>query len=192
MRKRLAIVAAVLTAAVAGCGGGTGKGTGAASPTTIPDPTPASAHRISVTSTAYPDGGTIPTRYTCDGADVSPPLALAGVPGGTRSLAVVVRDLDTPGGAFTHWLMWDIGTGTHRLSAGERPHGVREGRNSFGTDGYRGPCPPRGDHTHRYLLTVYAADRRPSLAPGATADALRRALTGHTLATGTLTGRYGR
>ncbi|MGZ0202804.1 YbhB/YbcL family Raf kinase inhibitor-like protein [Streptomyces sp. RM1] len=185
MRKEVAIMAAVLATAVTGCAGGAGGG----SPTTAP--APASAHRMSMTSPAYPDGGTIPRRHTCDGEDVSPPLALAGVPGGTDSLAVVMRDLDTPHGGFAHWLVWDIGAGTRRLSAGERPPGAKEGRNGFGTDGYRGPCPPRGGHPHRYLLTVYATDRRPPVSPGASLDTLRRALSGHTLATGTLTGRYG-
>ncbi|SED83842.1 hypothetical protein SAMN04490357_6014 [Streptomyces misionensis] len=188
MRKEVAIVAAVLAVAVAGCGGGTGEGTGAGSPTTA---APASARRMSVTSPAYPDGGTIPRPHTCDGEDVSPPLVLTGVPGGTDSLAMVMRDLDTPHGAFAHWLVWDIGAGTRRLAAGQRPPGAEEGRNGFGTDGYRGPCPPRGDHPHRYLLTVYATDRRPPVSPGASLDALRRALSGHTLATATLTGRYG-
>ncbi|QLJ06521.1 YbhB/YbcL family Raf kinase inhibitor-like protein [Streptomyces sp. NEAU-sy36] len=75
--------------------------------------------------------------------------------------------------------------------AGQRPPGAEEGRNGFGTDGYRGPCPPRGDRPHRYLLTVYATDRRPPVSAGASLDTLRRALSGHTLATATLTGRYG-
>ncbi|OIK27573.1 hypothetical protein VT52_011185 [Streptomyces malaysiense] len=149
-----------------------------------------------MTSTAYPDGGTVPRRFTCDGADVSPPLAFSGVPAGTRSLAVTVRDLDAPGGTFTHWLIWDIDAGTRRLSAGAHPRGAVEGRNGFGRTGYGGPCPPHGDHPHHYVLTVYAADRRPPLSPaasaGASPDDLRRALSGHTLATGTLTGRYGR
>ncbi|MEU5792592.1 YbhB/YbcL family Raf kinase inhibitor-like protein [Streptomyces sp. NPDC047813] len=198
MRRSLAI-AAVCLAAVTGCGGGTGHATGAASPTDTTatrgtadtTATAPAARRITVTSTAYADGGTVPRRFTCDGADVSPPLALSSVPAGTDSLAVTVRDLDAPGGTFTHWLIWDLDAGTRRLSAGAHPHGAAEGRNSFGKSGYRGPCPPRGDHPHRYVLTVYATDRRPPLSPGASPDALRRALSGHTLATGTLTGRYG-
>ncbi|MGW3263237.1 YbhB/YbcL family Raf kinase inhibitor-like protein [Streptomyces sp. NPDC001056] len=190
MNKSVAIAAALLTT-VTGCAGGTARTTGAASPITMTTTTPAAPHRITVTSTAYPDGGTVPRRFTCDGEDVSPPLALSGVPAGTDSLAVTVRDLDAPGAPFTHWLIWGIDAGTRRLSAGERPRGAAEGRNSFGRTGYNGPCPPRGDRPHRYVLTVYATDRRPPLSPGASPDDLRRALSGHTLATGTLTGRYG-
>ncbi|OIJ96221.1 hypothetical protein BIV25_18720 [Streptomyces sp. MUSC 14] len=147
---------------------------------------------MTVTSTAYAGGGTIPRRFTCDGADVSPPLAVTGVPARTASLALLLQDLDAPHGTFTHWLAWDIGRGTARLAAGERPPGATEGRNGFGRTGYGGPCPPRGDRPHRYVLTVYATDRRPALSPDATPADLHKALTGHTLAEGTLTGRYGR
>jgi Raf kinase inhibitor-like YbhB/YbcL family protein len=184
MRKSLAALAAAL-AAVAGCAGGQG-----AQQVAAPSPTP--ADRLTVTSTAYPDGGTVPRRFTCDGADVSPPLTLRGVPTGTVSLALLLQDLDAPHGTFTHWLMWNLGPHTTRLSADERPRGVAEGRNSFGRTGYNGPCPPHGDRPHRYVLTVYATDRRPSLAPGATPTDLLRTLSAHTLAEGTLTGRYGR
>ncbi|MFH8337709.1 YbhB/YbcL family Raf kinase inhibitor-like protein [Streptomyces sp. AM6-12] len=186
MRKSPAITAVVLAAvtAVAGCGAGT------ASPRDATATSP--ARPLTVTSTAYRDGGTVPRRFTCDGADVSPPLALSGVPAGTGSLAVTVRDLDAPGGTLIHWLVWDIAAGTRRLSAGAHPPGAVEGRNSFGETGYSGPCPPHGDHPHRYVLTVYATDRRPPLSPAASPGDLRRALSGHTLATGTLTGRYGR
>jgi Raf kinase inhibitor-like YbhB/YbcL family protein len=143
-------------------------------------------------STAFVDGGTIPRLFTCDGANVSPPLAIGGVPGKTTSLALTLQDPDAPRGAFTHWLVWDIRPHTTRLIAGERPEGATEGRNDFRTKGYRGPCPPQGDRPHRYVLTVYAADHHPDLAPDATAEDLRQNLSGHTLATGTLTGRYGR
>ncbi|MFF7403667.1 YbhB/YbcL family Raf kinase inhibitor-like protein [Streptomyces murinus] len=211
MRKSL-VMAAVVLIAVTGCGGGTGDTTGAASPTDKADTRAPVAHHLTVTSPAYRDGGTVPRRFTCDGADVSPPIDLSGVPAGTRSLAVTVRDLDAPGGTFTHWLIRDIAANTRRLSAGAHARGAVEGRNSFGRTGYSGPCPPHGDRPHRYVLTVYATDRRPLLSPGtspgaspdtspgaspdassgASLDDLRRALSGHTLATGTLTGRYGR
>ncbi|WP_416486155.1 YbhB/YbcL family Raf kinase inhibitor-like protein [Streptomyces sp. CL12] len=108
--------------------------------------------------------------------------------------------LDAPGGTFTHWLIRDLDPHTRRLPAGAHPPGAVEGRDSFGRTGYSSPCPPHGDHPHRYVLTVYATDRRPLLSPGTSPGAspdtspeeLRRALSGHTLATGTLTGRYGR
>ncbi|MFI5686565.1 YbhB/YbcL family Raf kinase inhibitor-like protein [Streptomyces sp. NPDC051636] len=89
--------------------------------------------------------------------------------------------------------MWGIDPHETRLAAGQVPAGATQGRNGFGKDGYGGPCPPRGGRPHHYVFSVYATDRRlDDLASGATADAVRRALTGHTLAHGTLTGRYGR
>jgi Raf kinase inhibitor-like YbhB/YbcL family protein len=145
-----------------------------------------------VTSTAYVDGGTIPRLFTCDGENVSPPLAVAGVPGNTAGLAFLLQDLDAPRGTFTHWLVWDIDPHTTRLTSGQHPKGATEGRNDFGRTGYSGPCPPHGDRPHRYVLTVYATDHDPDLAPDATPADLLRALSGHTLATGSLTGRYGR
>ncbi|WBO63151.1 YbhB/YbcL family Raf kinase inhibitor-like protein [Streptomyces camelliae] len=189
MRKSLAVLTAVL-AGVAACGGGGGdqgaavKGDSSASPT--------ATARITVTSTAYAQGGTIPRRHTCDGADLSPPLAFSGVPARTVSLALLLRDADTPHGRFTHWLVWDIDAHTAHLSAGAHPPGTTEGRNDFGRPGYGGPCPPHGDRPHHYVLTVYAADSRPKLTANAAPDDLLQALAGHTLATGTLTGRYGR
>ncbi|MFJ3309766.1 YbhB/YbcL family Raf kinase inhibitor-like protein [Streptomyces sp. NPDC086549] len=155
-------------------------------------PTPSASHRIAVTSSAFTEGGTIPRRHTCDGEDVSPPLAFSGVPADAGGLALVVEDPDAPHGTFTHWLMWDIGPHTTELAAGQVPPGATQGRNGFRKTGYGGPCPPRGDKPHHYVFSVYATDRPLDLTAGATPDGIRRALAGHTLATGTLTGRYGR
>ncbi|MFF7971024.1 YbhB/YbcL family Raf kinase inhibitor-like protein [Streptomyces sp. NPDC007905] len=184
--RRLWMVAVAATAVVAGCGDGGGS---AAAPS---GPSPTATGRLTVTSSAYTDGGTIPRRFTCDGENVSPPLALSGVPAHTASLALLLQDPDAPRGTFTHWLVWDIDPHTGRLASGGRPQGARQGRNGFGKTGYGGPCPPRGDRPHRYVLTVYATDRSPGLAPDAGPADFLRALYGHTLATGTLTGRYGR
>ncbi|MFI9804373.1 YbhB/YbcL family Raf kinase inhibitor-like protein [Streptomyces sp. NPDC052301] len=191
MRKSW-MVAVAATAVVSGCGNGDGAASAPAPTSSAPASTSSVVHRLTVASPAYPDGGTIPRRYTCDGEDVSPPLGVTAVPAGTVSLALLLQDPDAPRGTFTHWLAWDIAPHLTPLAAGEHPAGAAEGRNGFGRTGYGGPCPPRGDHPHRYVLTVYAADRRPSLAPDATPADLLRALSGHTLASGTLTGRYGR
>ncbi|MFF0221920.1 YbhB/YbcL family Raf kinase inhibitor-like protein [Streptomyces sp. NPDC004629] len=188
MRNRPVIVgmlAVVLGSAVA-CGGG-------ASAPPASSPAASSGHRIAVTSAAFADGGAIPRRYTCDGADISPPLAFSGVPAGATSLALLVQDSDAPQGPFTHWLVWDIAPRTTALAEGRAPEGAEQGRNDFRRPGYGGPCPPRGDRPHHYVFTVYAADRRPDLTPAtATADGLRRALASHTLASGTLSGHYAR
>ncbi|WP_079161796.1 YbhB/YbcL family Raf kinase inhibitor-like protein [Streptomyces fodineus] len=181
--RRSWVIALAATAAVTGCGDGGGRAAA---------PSPTAARRLTVTSSAYADGGTVPRRDTCDGAGLSPPLALTGVPAHTAALALLLRDRDAPHGTFTHWLVWDIDPHTTRLPAGEHPRGATEGRNDFGKTGYSGPCPPRGDRPHRYVLTVYAVDRRLSLAADASSADLLRSLSGHTLAVGTLTGRYGR
>ncbi|MEU5591983.1 YbhB/YbcL family Raf kinase inhibitor-like protein [Streptomyces sp. NPDC020298] len=181
------VIATVVTAigVVSGCAD-TGGGDSSA-------PSATAAHRITVTSSAFAEGGTIPRRHTCDGEDVSPPLALTGVPAHTAALVVLAEDPDAPHGTFTHWLVWGIDPHETRLAAGRVPADATQGRNGFGKTGYGGPCPPRGDRPHRYVFSVYATDRPLNGLPsGATADTVRTALTGHTLAQGTLTGRYGR
>ncbi|MFE2417598.1 YbhB/YbcL family Raf kinase inhibitor-like protein [Streptomyces hokutonensis] len=184
MRPRIVIVAvAAVLGSVAGCGGG-GGGPSA--------PTPSASQRIAVTSTAFTENGTVPRRYTCDGEDVSPPLAFAGVPAAAAELVVVLEDPMAPHGTFTHWLMWGVPPQVTRLAAGESPQDAVQSRNDFKKTGYGGPCPPKGAAPHRYVLSVYAADRKLSLAADASPDDVRGALTGHTLASGTLTGRYGR
>ncbi len=144
---------------------------------------------MTVTSTAFAEGADIPSRYTCDGANVSPPLRVTGVPSGARQLAVLVEDPDAPGSTFVHWVAWGIDASHPTLAEGEAPPGT--GVNGFGKRGYSGPCPPKGA-PHRYLFTVFALSRPLALSPGASADDLRKELSGTVLAQGRLTGRYGR
>jgi Raf kinase inhibitor-like YbhB/YbcL family protein len=144
---------------------------------------------ITVSSTAFADGADIPRRYTCDGANVSPPLRFAGIPAGTRELALLVEDPDAPGGTFVHWVAWGIDPATPELTEGATPPGT--GVNGFGRRGYGGPCPPRGA-PHRYVFTVFALSHPVTLSPAASADDLRRAAAGIVLAQGRLTGRYAR
>jgi Raf kinase inhibitor-like YbhB/YbcL family protein len=141
-------------------------------------------------SSASENGEPIPPRHTCDGEDVSPPLAWSGAPQGTRSLALVVDDPDAPGGTFTHWLGWGLDPGAAPLGEGEAA--AVEGRNDFGTSGYRGPCPPPGHGRHRYLVRLYALDADPGVPPGADKGELERGLEGHTLAVAELVGTYER
>lgn len=152
---------------------------------------------IAVSSPAFGDGDEIPQRFTCQGANVTPPLDFAGVPADAAELALLVEDPDAPGGTFTHWITWGIDPGQTRLSEGEVPAGAVQGRNDFGRQGYGGPCPPPG-RPHRYVFTVFALSeplgRSGSLVPdaGASAADLKRAMAGKVLASGQLTGRYGR
>ena len=143
-----------------------------------------------LTSTAFQSRATIPARHTCEGRDLSPPLAWPAPPPGTRSLALVVDDPDAPGGTFTHWLAWGIDPGASGLAEGETA--PVEGRNDFGVVGYRGPCPPRGHGRHRYSFRLHALDTELDLARGAAAADLERALAGRVLALAELVGLYER
>jgi Raf kinase inhibitor-like YbhB/YbcL family protein len=122
--------------------------------------------RITVSSPAFVNGKRIPRRYTCDGKDISPPVRWTGIPGRARQLSVVMRDPDAPGGNFIHWRLRAIPASSLQLVAGRVPAGAVQGRNSFGTTGYRGPCPPRGGHAHHYVITVTALRRGKAIALG--------------------------
>jgi Raf kinase inhibitor-like YbhB/YbcL family protein len=143
-----------------------------------------------ITSAAFEEGGTIPSRHTCEGENVSPPLSFAGVPQGTRSLALVVDDPDAPVGTFTHWLAWGIDPGAGGVGEGQAA--PREGLNGFGTVGYAGPCPPPGHGRHRYFFRLYALDAELDLGAGAGRDELEPALRGHVLETAEVVGGYER
>jgi Raf kinase inhibitor-like YbhB/YbcL family protein len=145
---------------------------------------------FSLTSSAFAHGGTIPHRHTCDDEDRSPPLSWSAPPAGTRSLVLILEDPDAPGGRFIHWLAWGITPDAGGLAEGELA--PREGRNDFGTVGYRGPCPPRGHGRHRYRFRLHAVAEDLRLAPGAGVGELERALASKVLAVAELVGTYGR
>jgi Raf kinase inhibitor-like YbhB/YbcL family protein len=141
-------------------------------------------------STAFENARAIPSRHTCDGEDVSPPLGWTNLPEGTRSLALVVEDPDAPSGVFTHWLAWGLDPQTDGLGEGETA--PSEGRNDFGGTGYGGPCPPAGHGRHRYLFRLYALDAKLELGSGAAKADLERAFEGHVLTAADLVGTYER
>jgi Raf kinase inhibitor-like YbhB/YbcL family protein len=141
-------------------------------------------------------GKDIPARFTCDGEDVSPAVEWSDPPAGTRSLALIVDDPDAPGGVFTHWGAFDIEPGVGKLvegagNAGNAP--FRQTRNDFGTQGYRGPCPPRGHGVHRYRFKLYALDV-PHLGAGhaPTVADLEHAIAGHVLSVANVMAPYQR
>ena len=142
---------------------------------------------MKITSSAFHEGANIPSKFTCDGSDTSPPLQIAGVPSGAKSLVLIVDDPDAPGGLFTHWLVWNIPPQTGSISEGSAPQGV-QGANDFGKSGYRGPCPPPG--THRYSFKIFALDRELELRSGAKRSQVDAAMKGHVIAQGELVGRY--
>jgi Raf kinase inhibitor-like YbhB/YbcL family protein len=145
---------------------------------------------LAVTSPAFTDGGSIPVRYTCDGPDISPPLALAAIPSGTRSLALIVDDPDAPSGTWVHWVMWNISADTRDIKEGQIPSGAMQGQNDWKRNSYNGPCPPSG--THRYLFKIFALDTTLDLPPSTTKTSLERAMHGHIIAQGLITGKFRR
>jgi hypothetical protein len=148
-----------------------------------------------VRSSSFSNGRSIPARYTCDGADLSPVLQWQSAPAGTKSFAIVMDDPDAPID-FTHWRVYNIAPGVRELAEGASqqgamPPGSVEGRNDFGRPGYGGPCPPRGN-PHHYVFRVYALDRLLDLPAGAAGKQVHAAISGHIVAQGQIVGTYQR
>jgi Raf kinase inhibitor-like YbhB/YbcL family protein len=146
-------------------------------------------------SPAFAQGAMIPKKYTCDGADVSPPLKWGALPVGTKSLALICDDPDAPVGTWVHWVYYDIPAGTEGLpenvATHERPaQGGTQGINDFHKIGYGGPCPPGG--THRYYFKLYALDTFLDLSSGATKNQSLNAMENHILGQAQLMGKYRR
>jgi Raf kinase inhibitor-like YbhB/YbcL family protein len=155
------------------------------------------AMAIKVTSPAFQPGGPIPSKYTCEGQDISPPLAWSGAPSSTKTFALIVDDPDAPDPAkpqrvYVHWVVYNIPATTTSLpenaSKTGLPKGAVQGKNDWGKPQYGGPCPPIG--RHRYFFKVYALDAELSgLSSPAKAD-LERAMKGHVIDSGELIGTY--
>ena len=140
---------------------------------------------IEVSSRVFSANEEIPSRYTCDGEDVNPPLNIGELPERTRSLALIVEDPDAPMGTWDHWLVWNIPP-AKEIKEDSIP-GV-EGKNSFNKHHYGGPCPPSG--THRYFFKVYALDAMLELGADADKEDLEKAMTGKILGRGEIMGLY--
>jgi hypothetical protein len=143
-----------------------------------------------ITSPAFQNNGQIPRLYTCDGKDINPALVIAGVPQGTRSLALICDDPDAPVGIWVHWVAWNIDPGVKEIKENTVPSGAVQGVNDFRKHAYGGPCPPSG--THRYFFKVYALDQMLQIGPNSTKADLEKAMKGHVLAEGQLVGLYQR
>lgn len=149
----------------------------------------AGSARMKVTSSAFQGGANIPSKFSCDGANSSPPLEISDVPSEAKSLVLIVDDPDAPSGLFTHWIVWNISPRTSTVAEGSAPKGV-QGTNDFGKSDYGGPCPPSG--THRYYFKIFALDRELDLPFGARRGQLDAAIKGHVIAQSELMGRYAR
>jgi Raf kinase inhibitor-like YbhB/YbcL family protein len=151
---------------------------------------------FTISSTAFAPNGPIPSRYTCEGADTSPPLEWSGTPKGTRSFALIVDDPDAPDPAkpqkvYVHWVVFNIPPTTSKLAEGAAkgglPQGAAQGSNDWGKQTYGGPCPPIG--RHRYFFKLYALDTELELKSPNKAQ-LESALRGHILAQAQVVGTY--
>ncbi len=145
--------------------------------------------KMKITSSAFQQGGNIPSKFSCDGANTNPPLQISDAPREVKSLVLIVDDPDAPSGLFTHWAIWNISPQTSTIAEGSTPKGV-QATNDFGRSGYGGPCPPSG--THRYYFKIFALDRELDLPFGAKRSQLDAAMKGRVIAQGELMGRYSR
>ena len=151
---------------------------------------------LSVSSPAFQEGDKIPSKYTCEGQDVSPALTWGEPPVGAQSFALIIDDPDAPGGVFTHWVIFNIPPDSRQLAEAiptqaQLTTGASQGKNDFGRIGYGGPCPPPG-RSHRYQFTLCALDQPLDLKAGASKKQVIDAMQGHILAQGQLTGTYQR
>jgi hypothetical protein len=153
---------------------------------------------LSLTSTAFKEGGPIPVKHTCDGADRSPPLAWSGVPQGTAALVLIVDDPDAPGRTWVHWVLYDLPAtlaglpeDVSKVAKPKELAGAVQGQNDSDELGYSGPCPPPGP-AHRYFFKLYALAAPLGLKPGASKQDVERAMGSRVLATAQLMGRVAR
>ena len=152
---------------------------------------------LKLTSSAFQHGGPIPSQYTCEGRDISPPIAWAGAPQNAKSFALIVDDPDAPDPAkpqrvYVHWVVYNIPTSVMSLSENASkaamPAGAVQGKNDWANAGYGGPCPPIG--RHRYFFKVYALDTLLTGLKDANKAGVERAIKGHVVDSGELMGTY--
>lgn len=144
---------------------------------------------MNISSQAFGYKQEIPKKYTCDGANISPPLMVSGTPSDTVSFVLVVDDPDAPSGIFTHWLLFGIPGATTSIPEGGYPPGSVQGVNDFGHTRYDGPCPPNGEH--RYYFKLYALDTMLEIGSGASRNTIVSAMHGHIIDRSEAIGVYG-
>lgn len=150
---------------------------------------------MKLTSSAFENECYIPKKYTCDGAGISPPLTITGIPTGTASLVLIMDDPDVPtsirpDGIWDHWIVFNIPASTTQIAEGKEPAGT-PGIGTNNNTVYEGPCPPEGDH-HHYFINIYALDGLLDLPKGSTKKQIMEAMKNHILAKAILIGRYKR
>lgn len=145
---------------------------------------------MNLTSSAFQNNGIIPSKYTCDGENINPPLKIFGIPQNTQSLVLIVDDPDSPTGTWVHWTVFNIDPKIQEISENSVPEGAVEGITDFGSIGYGGPCPHSG--AHRYFFKLYALDAKLDLLAGSSKKEIEKAMEGHILDKAELIGLYSR
>ncbi len=140
---------------------------------------------MEILSPSFQDKGVIPVKFTCEGDDVNPAFDIVRIPAGTKSLALIVDDPESPAGTWVHWVVFNIPV-SNRIDENSVPG--TQGVNDFGRNDYGGPCPP--DREHRYFFKLYALDTMLKIPTGATKQELEKAMKGHILAEAELIGLY--
>lgn len=143
-----------------------------------------------ITSTAFGNNQNIPSRYTCDGENINPPLTFSEVPTSAQSLVLVVEDPDAPSGIFIHWVLYNISPTTLQIFENQVPPNSLLGMTDFGEQKYGGPCPPSG--THRYFFKLFALDTSLDIPKGSSKDEIEKAIEGHVLESAEIIGLYKR
>lgn len=148
------------------------------------------ANNMQIISPAFEHNAKIPSKYTCDGDDISPPLAISGVPEGAKSLVLISDDPDAPAGTWVHWTVWNIDPTTSKIPENSVPQAGIEGYTNFGKPGYGGPCPPFGEH--RYFFKLYALDKTLDLDASAKKKDIEKKMERYILDKAELIGLYKR
>lgn len=145
---------------------------------------------MQISSGAFQNNQKIPSIYTCDGSNISPPLNFSGIPQETKSVVLIVDDPDAPRGDWVHWLVWNMAPDIKGIVENGSPSRAVQGTTDFGRPGYGGPCPPSG--AHRYQFKLYALDTILNLPSTARKKELENAIAGHILDKASLIGLYQR
>ncbi len=143
---------------------------------------------MQIKSLAFKDGEYIPSKYTCDGEDINPPLEITDIPQNAKTLALILDDPDAPTKTWVHWLIWNIPIDNTSIQEGKPPKNATYGINDFNKLEYGGPCPPSG--THRYFFKAYALDTEIDLKEGATKEQLLEKMEGHIIEFSQIIGVY--
>ena len=149
---------------------------------------------MKLTSSAFQDGGKIPSEYTCDGLNICPPLAISDVPAEAKSLVIIMDDPDVPksirtDGMWDHWVVFNISPHVREIKKGKEPEGTH-GKGTGGNQNYYGPCPP--DREHRYFFKLYVLDAKLDIPAQSSKKQVEKAMEGHIIAKAELMGRYER